>query len=131
MFLIDSSVWIEYFRPKGSAKIKERVRELLELGVVVVCGVVMIEILRGAKNKRDFILLYDSFFSIPQIPINEEVIKRASKWGFEMDRKGKIVSTTDLIIASSAYKKARLLHVDSDFRMIAEFFDLEEEMLSL
>jgi len=131
MFLIDSSVWIEYFRPKGSARIKKKVRELLELGVVVVCGVVIIEILRGVKNKRDFAQLCDSLFSLPQIPIDEEVIKRASKWGFEMERKGKTVSTTDLIIASSAYKKARLLHIDKDFRTIAEFFDSEEEMLSI
>lgn len=101
------------------------------MGVVVVCGVVTIEILRGAKNKIDFAQLYDSFFSLPQIPIDEEVIERTSKWGFEMDRKGKVVSTTDLIIASSAYKKAKLLHIDSDFRMITEFFDLEEEMLSI
>jgi predicted nucleic acid-binding protein len=48
-----------------------------------------------------------------------------------MDRKGKIVSTTDLIIASAAYKKAKLLHVDSNFKLITEIFDLEEEMLSI
>lgn len=99
------------------------------MGEVVICGIVLIEILRGAKNKRDFVKLYDSFFSLPQIPMDEEVIKRASTWGYEMDRKGKIVSTTDLIIASAAYKKARLLHIDSDFKMIGEFFDLEQEML--
>lgn len=29
MYLIDSSVWIEYLRPKGSAALKERVRDLL------------------------------------------------------------------------------------------------------
>jgi hypothetical protein len=34
MFFIDSSVWIKYFRPRGSAKIKEKVRGLLEAGVV-------------------------------------------------------------------------------------------------
>ena len=130
MFFIDSSVWIEYLRPKGSTAVKEKIRELLKLGEVVLCGIVLIEILRGAKNKRDFEKLYDSFFSLPQIPIDEEVIKRASRWGYEMDRKGKVVSTTDLIIASAAYKKARLLHIDSDFKMIAEVFDLEEEMLT-
>ncbi|UCC41104.1 MAG: PIN domain nuclease [Candidatus Aminicenantes bacterium] len=130
MFLIDSSVWIEYLRPKGSAKIKNKIRELLEVGEIVICGIVLIEILRGAKNKRDFDKLYDSFFSLPQIPIDEEIIKKASKWAYEMDRKGKIVSTTDLIIASAAYKKARLLHIDRDFKMIGELFDLEEEMLT-
>ncbi len=129
MFFIDSSVWIEYLRPKGSAKIKEKVRGLLEAGVVVVCGVIVIEILRGAKNKRDFERLYESLSSLPQFPIDEEVIKRASRWGFEMAQKGKIVSTTDLIIASTAYKKAKLLHIDSDFKLIKEFFDIEEEML--
>jgi len=45
MFLIDSSVWIEYLRPKRSAKIKDKVRELLKSGDVVVCGVVLVEIL--------------------------------------------------------------------------------------
>ncbi len=130
MFLIDSSVWIEYLRSGGSIKIKEKVKELLNLGVIASCGIVTIEILRGAKNKRDFDELYDSFVSLPHVPLDEEVIKKASQWGFEMDRKGKVVSTTELIIASAAYKKAKLLHIDSDFKMIAEFFDLEEEMLS-
>jgi predicted nucleic acid-binding protein len=131
MFFIDSSVWIEYLRPKGSSKIKERVRELLEAGTAVVCGVVLVEILRGAKNKKDFDQLYESFSSLPQLSIDESVIKRASRWGFEMDRKGKVVSTTDLIIAAAAYKKAKLLHIDSDFKLITEFFDLEQEMLSI
>jgi predicted nucleic acid-binding protein len=130
MFLIDSSVWIEYLRPKGSVKVKERVKELLESGVVVCCGIVVIEIMRGARNKRDFDNLYDSFLSLPQIPIDEEVIGRSSRWGFEMDRKGKIVSVSDLVIASTAYKNARLLHIDSDFKMIAEHFNVEEEMLT-
>ncbi len=129
MFLIDSSVWVEYLRPKGSLKIKEKVKELLGLGVIVSCGIITIEILRGAKNKRDFDELHDSFFSLPHISIDKEVIERASFWGYEMDRKGKIVSTTDLIIASAAYRKARLLHIDNDFKTIAGFFDLDEEML--
>jgi len=129
MFLIDSSVWIEYFRPRGSLKIKERIRELLELGVVVICGVVKVEIMRGAKNKRDLGKLFDSFYSLPQVPIDDEVIKRASEWAFELDRRGKVVPTTDLIIASAAYKKAKILHIDKDFKTIAEFFDIEEEML--
>ncbi len=130
MFLIDSSVWIEYLRPKGSTKIKEKVRELLGLGVVVSCDIVVIEILRGAKNKKDFDELHGSFISLPRIPIDQKIIEIASRWGFEMDRKGKIVSTTDLIIASAAYKNARLLHLDADFKAIASFYDLEEEMIS-
>ena len=130
MFLIDSSLWIEYFRPKGSKIIKERVKDILQKEEAVSCGIVVVEILRGAKNEKDFQSLQDALISLPQIPIDDTVIERASRWGFLLDRKGKFVSTTDLIIASSAYKVARLLHSDSDFETISSVIDLEEEKLS-
>jgi hypothetical protein len=127
MFLVDSSVWIEYLRPKGSPNIKERVRAILQKEEVVCCGIILVEILRGAKNEKDFESLRDSLMSLPQIAIDDTVIERASKWGFLLDRKGKIVSTTDLIIASAAYKNALLLHSDKDFYTIASIVDLEQE----
>jgi hypothetical protein len=43
--------------------------------------------------------------AFPQIPIDDNVIARASKWSFLLGRKGKAVSTTNLIIATAAYKK--------------------------
>jgi len=129
MFLIDSSVWVEYFRPKGSQKVKERVKAILQREEAVSCGIVVLEILRGARNEKDFQILRDSLVSLPQISIDDTVIERASRWGFLLDRKGKVVSTTDLLIASAAYKKACLLHSDSDFQMIASAADLEEERI--
>ena len=127
MFLVDSSLWIEYLRPKGSANIKERVRTILQKEEVVSCGIIVVEILRGAKNEKDFESLRDSLMSLPQIPIDDTVIERASKWGFLLDRKGKVVSTTDLIIASAAYGNALLLHSDRDFDTVASIVDLEQE----
>jgi predicted nucleic acid-binding protein len=129
MFLVDSSVWIEYLRPKGSPNVKERVRTILHKEEMVSCGIIVVEILRGAKNEKDFESLRDSLMSLPQIPIDDTVIERASRWGFLLDRKGKVVSTTDLIIASAAYKKARLLHSDRDFSTIASIVDLEQEKI--
>ena len=130
MFLIDSSLWIEYFRPKGSKKIKEMVKDILQKEEAVSCGIIVVEVLRGAKNEKDFQSLQDALMSLPQIPIDDTVIERASRWGFLLDRKGKFVSTTDLIIAAAAYKVARLLHSDSDFETISSVIDLEEEKLS-
>jgi predicted nucleic acid-binding protein len=130
MFLIDSSAWIEYLRPKGSHKIKQRIRDILQKEEAVSCGIVIVEILRGSKNEKDFDSLNDSLGSLPRIPIDDSVIERASKWGFLLDRKGKFVSTTDLLIASAAYKKACLIHVDNDFELISSEVDLEEEKIS-
>jgi predicted nucleic acid-binding protein len=131
MFLIDSSAWIEYLRPKGSKKIKERVKEILQKEEAVSCGVVVVEILRGAKNEKDFQSLHESLTSLPQIPIDGAVIERASQWGFLLDRRGKPVSTTDLLIAAAAYKKACLLHVDKDFGVISSVVELDEERIEL
>ena len=69
--------------------------------------------------------------AFPQIPIDDNVIARASKWGFLLGRKGKAVSTTDLIIAAAAYKKARLIHADSDFELISSVVGLDEEKIEL
>ena len=129
MFFIDSSAWIEYLRPKGSQKVKQKVREILQREEAVCCGIIVIEILRGARNEKDFQSLNDSLRSLPQIPIDDPVVERASRWGFLLDRKGKSVSTTDLIIASAAYKRARLIHVDRDFELISTEVDLEEERI--
>ena len=129
MFLIDSSIWIEYFRPRGSQKVKERVKAILQREEAVSCGIVVLEILRGARNEKDFQILRDSLVSLPQIPLDDIAIERASRWGFLLDRKGKVVSTTDLLIASAAYKNARLLHSDRDFTVIASVADLEEERI--
>ena len=129
MFLIDSSAWVEYLRPKGSPKVKDRVMTILQREEAVSCGIVIVEILRGAKTEKDFQSLKDSLTSLPQILIDETVIERASRWGFLLDRKGKVISTTDLIIASAAYNKACLLHVDSDFEVIASIVDLEHERI--
>jgi len=131
MFLIDSSAWIEYLRPKGSIKVKERIRNILQKEEAVSCGIVVVEILRGSKDEKDFQSLNESLRSLPQIPIDDDLIERASKWGFMLDRKGKIVSTTDLLIASAAYKKAQLIHLDRDFELISSVIDLDEERIEV
>jgi len=130
MFLIDSSAWIEYLRPNGSIKVKQRVREVLEKDEAVTCGIVVVEILRGVKDDRLFKLLRETLLSLPRIPINDEVIEKAALWGYKLDRKGKTVPTTDLFIAAAASDKAVVLHIDSDFETIASL-GLRQEKLAL
>lgn len=129
MFLVDSSVWIEYFRPGGAATAKTRLKELLRMGNVLTCGVVQVEVLRGVKDEKNFEALSESFFSLPAVPLDGDVLALAARWGYELDRQGKVLPTTDLIIAAAASEKAVLLHMDADFKIIAGRFPLEEEML--
>ena len=131
MYLIDSSAWIEYLRPKGSAKVKERVREVLDREGALTCGVVIVEVLRGALDEKSFQVLSDHFKALQSVPMDDEVIERAARWGFALLRKGKRVSTTDLLIAAAAHGKAVLLHIDSDFQVISSVTGLNEVKLAL
>ncbi|MFH0789184.1 MAG: PIN domain-containing protein [Pseudomonadota bacterium] len=127
MFLIDSSAWIEYLRPKGSPKVKERVRDILKKEEAVTCGIVIVELLRGAMDKSSYQSLTEYLSALPQTPMDETVIQRAAEWGFLIDRRLKTVPTTDLIIGASAYKTATVLHCDSDFELLASTFGLDQE----
>jgi len=81
MFLY-SSAWVEYLRPRGSIKVKERIRNIPQREEAVSCGIVVVEIQRGSRDEKDFQTLNESLRSLPQIPIDDEVIERAAKWGF-------------------------------------------------
>jgi len=130
MYLIDTSVWIDYFRPKTTPKLKERVRDLLESGSVITCGIVLVELLRGAKTLEELKILDDALFALPQIPLDEPVLRRAAQWGYGLDRKGHVLPTTDLIIASAAFPFNRLIHRDKDFITIADNFGLKHEYIA-
>ena len=130
MYLIDSSLWIDYFRPRGSSAIKHRVRQILQEDQAMICGIILVEVLRGARNEKEYSILRESLASLPQIPFDAEIFERAAHWGFQLDRRGKIASTTDLLIAAASYDKAQLLHNDIDFEMIAGEVPLQQERLS-
>jgi len=67
--------------------------------------------------------------SLPCLPVDERVILNASEWGFQLDRKGKILPTSDLFIAAVSLQKACLIHCDRHFETIAEVADIEQERL--
>ncbi len=131
MFLIDSSAWIEYLRPAGSPRAKERVREILRMNAGASCGIVAVEILRGVRNERDFQVLGEALTALEPLPIDNEVIDRAARWGYLLDRKGKSISTTDLLIASAAHGRACLVHIDRDFEQLSAVAHLEQEKIDV
>ena len=112
MFLVDSSARIEYLRPIGLPAVKGRVRELLAREEVCSCGIVVVEVLRGARTEKDWAALHESLTALPQLPIDDAVVSKAARWGFRLDRKGETQSTTDLLIAAAAHGRATLLHRD-------------------
>lgn len=58
--LIDTSVWIDFFRGKSSTLI-EKIAILLKSGRAVYTGIIALELLNGAKGQKELQVLQNLF----------------------------------------------------------------------
>lgn len=128
MVLIDSSAWIFALRKKPFLLLKDRVDHLLGIDIVYTFGMVMLEILGGAKTKGEFERLKERLEALDRISTDEKFWRRASKLAFDLQRKGLTIPYADIMIASAAIEsEAMLLHADSHFDLIASHTELKVE----
>lgn len=118
-YLVDSTVYIGWMR-KGHNPIRI-LAPWLRSGVLVGCGVVRAEVLRGmvAKaTKREMELLFEH---IPDVPLTEEVWDEIAELAWELDRGGNVLPLTDLAIAACARRaRATLVTHDGHFQKIPD-----------
>jgi len=119
MYLVDSTVWIEFFRRKGSAAVKNRLRPFIASGDIAISDIIFMEVLKGAKTRDELNLLKSAFADFPFLPFDEKARELAAEWAFELARSGLTLPLTDIMIAAVAHKRATILHLDADFRTLA------------
>jgi predicted nucleic acid-binding protein len=118
--IIDTSAWIESFRPTGPAKLIQTVKELILSGKVLMPGIIKAELLRGAKTQKEYDRLEEMLQSVTRLPVLDDFWERAAKYSFSLYRKGIAVPLVDTVIALlSIENKAFLLHCDKHFGLIA------------
>ncbi|MCX6090592.1 MAG: PIN domain-containing protein, partial [Candidatus Atribacteria bacterium] len=110
--------------------VKKKMKGVHQKDEVVTCGIVIVELLRGMNDESSFKQLQELLRSLSCLSIDNQAINKASEWGFLLDRRGKIVPTSDLLIAAVSLQKAFLLHCDKHFEAIAEIADIEQERLN-
>jgi len=118
--IIDTSAWIESFRPDSSKSFQKLVRDMIIQDMVLLPGIIQTELLRGTKNKKEFNQLSQMLKGLTYLPVDEDFWGRLSNFSFQLFRKGITVPLTDTYIALLCIeKKANLLHRDKHFDMIA------------
>ncbi len=117
--LIDSSVWIEYFR-KGEGEIFNLVDRLLDSGQAVLCGIVEMEILAGIrKNERT--MIKDLFSALHYLEFSRKDFSVAGEKLNCLRNKGITVPSTDCLIAALAInRKIAVLTLDKHFNHFKE-----------
>jgi hypothetical protein len=116
--LIDTSAWIEFFRPKGDPLLKARVRDLMSIKEAAYTCPVAFELITGArKEERDDLRtglgLASRFVLLP------EHWDLAGSSNAALRAKGVNIPASDLLIATVAHSlKMPLLAKDAHFETI-------------
>jgi predicted nucleic acid-binding protein len=127
MWIVDSSVWIDYFDGKTTVQ-----TELLDaalgqreigLGDIILC-----EVLQGFRAQRDFETAREALLRFPIYPIGGVEIALKSAENFRLLRRHGITirKTVDCLIATFVLERGfALLYSDRDFDPFALHFGLD------
>lgn len=124
MYLIDSSVWIDFLRGIGNPRV-HLLEGLLEEGEAYLCEMTFAELCYGARDERQFKKYQDYFSTLPFLPLPPQWHHELARMGHLARRHGYKPYTADLLIALTALThKAPLLTSDPDFRPYQTLFGL-------
>ncbi|MBM4322518.1 MAG: PIN domain-containing protein [Deltaproteobacteria bacterium] len=122
--LIDTSIWVEFFRKKDSA-ISKKLQEYLKLNQVYYSGPIFVELYQGAKTQRDIEVFNQLFDTIHYVDITRKHYHHAGMVSQKAAREGKIFSTIDVILAVLAHDEGlSLFSLDRHFQDICHYCPL-------
>lgn len=117
---IDTSAWVEYFRGP-SRELGGAVDVALDEGRAVGAGVVLTELLQGARDEQSMKKIEDLFDTLPLLDIGLDTWKAAGKLANRYKRKGIVLPLPDVLIAQLCIENAAfLLTTDRHFERIRE-----------
>jgi predicted nucleic acid-binding protein len=126
--LVDTSVWIDFFKGITNAKTK-LVKEYLEMEYpVYICPLILQEVLQGIRKDEDYVKVKHDMLNLEILLINQmessigaaDLYRDLRKQGITIRR------TNDCIIAYYAiYFDIHLVHRDKDFDLIADKTNLK------
>ncbi len=130
MILVDSSVWIDYFRNAPSPE-TDRLDGLLGNEALIIGDIILAEVLQGFQSDADFNIALDLMGTLPTVEIGgREVAIEAARNFRRLRARGITVrKTIDTMIATwCILNETRLLHSDRDFDPFVEHLGLRNVM---
>ena len=127
MIVVDSSVWIDFFRGKNTLG-AETLDASLGEDVVAIGDVMLVEVLQGFRAESDYRKARDLLLSLSILNMLDSDIALKSAANFRRLRKKGVTSrkTIDTIIATYCIEnKLPLLHSDRDFQPFQDHLNLQ------
>jgi hypothetical protein len=122
--LVDTSIWIDYFKNKSSP-IADTVDDMLSRDEVYVPKIVVAELLQGAKSEREVSVIEEFIDAFHIIDQGEDTWIKAGKLSFALKRKGKNINLSDCYIAVIAQEHdCHIFTLDGHFAEMGEVVDI-------
>ena len=115
--LVDTSAWIDFFRKKEPAY--SCIDRLLDEGNICCLGIILAELLQGAKSEKELEVLRDFLLVFDFLPDDMSLWQKAGELSYSLRRAGKTVGLSDCYIAVSAQTHhVKILSFDRHFKLI-------------
>ena len=115
--IVDTSIWIEYFR--NNQKYVPFIEDNLNLENVLISGLIISELLHGVKSKKEYTLLLESISAVPYAECVYEDWLKTGEILYDLKKKGITVPLTDVLISLIAIRSdASILTLDKHFHSI-------------
>ena len=124
--LVDSSVWVAFFRGQETPE-TDILDYLLEEGLVCTTGLIMAEIIPSARTVKEFRLLQEHFQALPCLGDPPSMWPNIIEWQYKLKRKGiHGIGIADLIVAIVANEHdSAILTSDKHFKLAEQVMGLE------
>ncbi|MFQ5738140.1 MAG: PIN domain-containing protein [Acidobacteriota bacterium] len=127
MIVVDSSAFVEYYRPGGRALVAECVARAIAADEVCCNGIIQVEIVTFARGEAARQKLAADFSAFHWLELRRGDFELAQEVGYELRGKGVTIPTTDLIIAASTIRAGAILyHLDGHFEQIEQHSELRQ-----
>lgn len=122
--LIDTSVWIEYFRNQTPA-FAGYVAEIVKTSEICVPRIVVAELMQGAKSEKELSVIAEFMEAFNIIDQTDQTWIKAGRLSHELRRKGKNVNLTDCYIAVIAQENnCAIFTLDRHFKDIRQYAEI-------
>ena len=128
MVLVDTSVWVDYFRGKETLETFYLANAIGENVDICISGIILAEILQGISSEKEYhsvkFLLDRTLIFLPMLKESYELAAQIYRQAKQHGRA--IRNTIDCLIASCAIcHHAQLLQSDKDYLVISQFSKLK------
>ena len=127
MVVVDTSVWVDFFRGRNVAHVAKMEHLLEESEDICTCGIVLAEVLQGIRSESEYARTLSRFNTFLYLEMSRNTFIRAAQIYRSLRQRGVTVSKpVDCLIAAVAIEhNVPLLHNDRDFDAIGRYSGLK------